>query len=168
MKPSNRREIIKQLALSSVAVGSLSSLSSFMPGEKMPASRKLKGNIHHSVCRWTYNHLTLPELCKLVKDTGFAAIDLVGPSEWNILKDNGIDSSMCNGAEISLTQGWNDKQFHPTLEKNYLDHIELVSKAGYKNLICFSGNRNGMDDVTGMKNCAEGLKKLMSAAEKKE
>src|SRR5690606_1133389 len=41
-----------------------------------------------------------------------------------------------------------------------------MKKAGYKNVICFSGNRNGMDDETGMKNCAEALKKIMPLAEK--
>ena len=74
---------------------------------------------------------------------------------------------MCNGAEISLTEGWNDPQYHSTLIRRYTEHIELVSKAGYKNLICFSGNRRGMDDETGLKNCAEGLKKIMSLAEQK-
>jgi hydroxypyruvate isomerase len=39
-------------------------------------------------------------------------------------------------------------------------------KAGYKNVICFSGNRRGMDDETGMKNCAEGLKRILPLAEK--
>ncbi len=128
---------------------------------------QFKGNINHSVCRWTYSHLKLDELCLAVKKMGFSAIDLIGPKEWDILKKHGIDSSMCNGAEISLTEGWNNKQYHPTLLKNYTDHIELVSKAGYKNLICFSGNRNGMDDETGMKNCAEGLKQIMTVAEQK-
>jgi hydroxypyruvate isomerase len=98
---------------------------------------------------------------------GFNAIDLIGPKEWDILKKHGIDSSMCNGAEIGLTKGWNDKQYHEQLIKNYTEHIELVSKAGYKNLICFSGNRNGMADETGMNTCVEGLKKIIGLAEKK-
>jgi len=33
-------------------------------------------------------------------------------------------------------------------------------------LICFSGNRRGMDDQEGLKNCAEGLKRIMAIAEK--
>ena len=41
-----------------------------------------------------------------------------------------------------------------------------MQKAGYKNLICFSGSRNGMDDETGLKNCEEGLKKILPLAEK--
>ncbi len=128
---------------------------------------KLKKNINHSVCRWTYNHLSLEQLCVLVKKIGFNAIDLIGPKEWEILKKHGIDSSMCNGAEIGLTKGWNDTQYHDQLIKNYNDHIELVAKAGYKNLICFSGNRDGKDDESGIKTCADGLKKIMSLAEKK-
>jgi hydroxypyruvate isomerase len=74
---------------------------------------------------------------------------------------------MCNGAEISLTEGWNDSQFHPTLIKNYTKHINLVADAGYKNLICFSGNRRGMADEIGLRNCADGLQKILSIAEKK-
>jgi hydroxypyruvate isomerase len=132
-------------------------------GENAP----LKGRIRHSVCRWTYGHLSLPELCTAVKKIGFAAIDLIGPKEWEVLKTHGIDSSMCNGAEISLTEGWNNPQYHATLVKNYTDHIDWVAKAGYKNLICFSGNRKGMDDETGLKNCVAGLKQIMALAEQK-
>lgn len=127
----------------------------------------LKGNINHSVCYWTYNFMSLEELCQTVKPLGFTAIDLVGPKDWSTLKKYGIDSSMCNGAEISLTEGWNNKQYHPQLIKNYTEHINLVADAGYKNLICFSGNRRGMDDETGLKNSAEGLKQIMAQAEKR-
>ena len=127
----------------------------------------LKGTINHSVCYWTYNFMSLEELCQTVKSTGFSAIDLVGPKDWPTLKKYGIDSSMCNGAEISLTEGWNNKQYHPQLIKNYTEHINLVANAGYKNLICFSGNRRGMDDETGLKNCVEGLKQILAQAEKR-
>lgn len=165
--PINRRKLIKNLLGSSVALPTLSGMLAFSDKESASNQNKLKGNIHHSVCRWTFSQLSLPELCNLVKSIGFNAIDLVGPKEWNILKEANIDSSMCNGAEISLTQGWNDPQYHSTLIKNYTEHIELVAAAGYKNLICFSGNRNGMDDVTGLKNCVTGLQKILPLAEKK-
>jgi hydroxypyruvate isomerase len=162
--PTTRRDAIKQLTTGVLGVTATGTFSSFSDNN---VDMKLKGNINHSVCSWTYNFLSLDEMCKMVKKIGFSAIDLVGPKDWAILKQNGIDSSMCNGAEINLVNGWNNKQYHSTLIKNYTDHIELVSKAGYKNLICFSGNRNGMDDETGLKNCVEGLKQIMSLAEKK-
>lgn len=164
----SRRTILKKITASALAIGGANRLTAAIkPFEEEQEYDRLKGNINHSVCRWTYGHLSLEALCSLVKKTGFNAIDLIGPKEWNILKANDIDSSMCNGAEIGLTKGWNDKQYHDTLLKNYTEHINLVAAAGYKNLICFSGNRNGMDDETGLKNCAEGLKKIIGLAEQK-
>jgi len=159
-----RRAAIKNISTALVGLGSVS--AALGNSSNNLAKLKLKGNIRHSVCRWTYQHVALEVLCPSIKKIGFNAIDLVGPGEWKILQQYGIYSSMCNGAEISLTKGFNDPQYHATLEKNYSRHIEMVSKAGYTNLICFSGNRNGMDDETGLKNCVAGLKKIMSIAEK--
>jgi hydroxypyruvate isomerase len=48
----------------------------------------------------------------------------------------------------------------------YEKQIKAVAAAGFTNLICFSGNRDGMSDEQGLKNCAIGLKRLMSIAEK--
>lgn len=162
-----RRNVLKNLLLGGTAIA-MNPSASFASINDDKNNTALKGNINHSVCQWTYSFLSLEELCKVVKSIGFAAIDLVGPKDWNILKTHGIYSSMCNGAEISLTEGWNDKQYHTTLIKNYTEHIDLVANAGYKNLICFSGSRRGMDDETGLKNCVEGLKKILSLAEKKD
>jgi len=104
----------------------------------------------------------------VAKEIGIKAIDLVGPKDWPILQKYELDSSMCNGAEISLESGWNDLKNHATLIKNYSEMIPLMAKSGYKNLICFSGNRNGMDDETGLRNASEGLKKILPIAEKNQ
>lgn len=165
---TTRRNVLKNLLLTGPAVMAAPGLAALAnTHHHQPKNNRLKGNINHSVCRWTYGHLKLDELCAAVKGIGFAAIDLVGPRDWNTLKQHGIDSSMCNGAEISLTQGWNDKQYHQRLIRNYTEHIDLVAKAGYKNLICFSGNKGTIDDETGLKNAAEGLKQIMAQAEQK-
>ena len=161
-----RRKLLKNLLLTGTTVVAAPAFS-FANCKEIETDTKMKSNINHSVCRWTYNFISLEELCAAVKKIGFSAIDLIGPKEWNVLKKHGIDSSMCNGAEISLTEGWNDKQYHSTLIKNYTEHINLVADAGYKNLICFSGNRKGMNDEAGMKTCVEGLKQIMSLAEKR-
>lgn len=161
----NRREVIKSIIAGSAAISTAGMLSSFAkPNKNEPFM--LKGNINHAVCRWTYSFLSLEELCKVAKNIGIKAIDLVGPKEWDVLKAHGIDSSMCNGAEINLVDGFAEPKFHERLIQNYTEMIPIVAKAGYKNLICFSGNRRGMDDETGLKNCTEGLKKLMPLAEK--
>jgi hydroxypyruvate isomerase len=160
----SRRSVLKNLVLGGTAVAGLPILSTATCASGKQTN--LKKNINHSVCRWTYNFMPLDELCKAVKQIGFAAIDLVGPKDWPVLQQHGIFSSMCNGAEINLVNGWNNTDYHATLIKNYTEHIPLVAKAGYKNLICFSGNRNGMDDGVGLKNCVQGLKQILSLAEK--
>jgi hydroxypyruvate isomerase len=165
-KKTSRREVFKNLILGGTAVIAGQSLTAAACKETIKEIM-LKGNINHSVCRWTYNFLSLDELCLLVKKIGFTAIDLVGPKDWDTLKKHNVYSSMCNGAEISLTEGWNDKQYHPKLIKNYTEHIDLVAKAGYKNLICFSGNRKGMSDEIGLRNCVDGLKQILPIAEKR-
>jgi len=164
---STRRSAVKNIIAGTAAVLGTSAFtaSSFNASTKLKVV-KLKGNINHSVCRWTFSKLSLDELCLSMKEIGFSAIDLVGPKDWNTLKKHDVFSSMCNGAEISLTEGWNDRQYHSTLIKNYTEHINLVSKAGYKNLICFSGNRKNISNEAGLKTAAEGLKKIMAHAEK--
>ena len=157
---------MKNLILSGAAIAAAPAVS-LASCNNMGSNKKLKGNINHSVCYWTYNFLPLDELCAAVKKIGFSAIDLVGPKDWSTLKKYDVYSSMCNGAEINLTDGWNHKEYHSTLIKNYTDYINYVADAGYKNLICFSGNRKGMDDETGLKNCVDGLKQILSLAEKK-
>src|SRR3984957_6729669 len=166
----SRRSAIKNIFAGTAAIGAVG-LFSPLDAEASPMSKrkklKVNGAINHSVCRWCYGDIPLDDLCVAVKKIGFSAIDLVGPADWPVLKAHGIYSSMCNGAEISLTKGWNHTEYHPTLIKSYTEHIDLVAAAGYKNLICFSGNREGMDDETGLKNCVDGLKQILSHAEEK-
>jgi hydroxypyruvate isomerase len=157
----SRREAIRNILLGSMTINGF---SSFDIMENQVSVRK--GNIRHAVCRWCYNSIPLEEFCYAANTMGISAIDLVGPKDWPTLKKYGLDSSMCNGAEINLVDGWNDTTFHPQLIRNYSDMIPLVAKAGYKNLICFSGNRRGKDDETGWRNCTDGLNQVIKIAEK--
>ena len=163
----NRRSAIKNILAGSAAIGASGILTSFAGAPRTTIlADKLKGNINHSVCRWCYGSMSLDQLCASAKEMGLKAIDLVGPAEWPTLQKYGLFSAMCNGAEINLTDGFNDKTFHETLIKNYSEMIPKVAAAGYKNLICFSGSRRGKTDEVGWDNCAEGLKKLIPLAEK--
>ncbi|MBW3467356.1 hydroxypyruvate isomerase family protein [Arthrospiribacter ruber] len=162
MTKITRRNILKKMALGSATL-SVMPIAGCLTAT---SSDSLKGNINHAVCHWPFNPMSLEDLCLAIKKIGFNAIDLVGPNNWHILKKHGVECSMCNGAELGIEKGWNDPQYHRELIARYSDIIPKVAEAGYKNLICFSGNRNGMDDETGMKNCAEGLKKITGLAEK--
>ena len=163
-KKNSRRDALKSLAIAGVAITTPMTLQGFTL--KSDKNLALKGNVNHAVCRWCFQGIELETLCTEAKKMGIKGIDLVGPKDWPVLKKHGLTSSMCNGAEINLVDGWNDPKFHETLIKNYTEMIPLVAKAGYKNLICFSGNKRGKDDETGWNNCVAGLKQIIGIAEK--
>ena len=164
---TNRRTVIKNLVAGSVALPVSKVFANKMDTLNKNKSLTLKGNINHSVSRWTFDYLTLDELCKAVKNLNFSAIDLVAPKDWPTLQKHGIYSSMCyTSGKNDLYNGLNDPANHDQLVKEYLETIPIMAKAGYKNLICFSGARRGMDDETGMKNCKAALEKVLPTAEK--
>ncbi len=165
----NRRSAIKGILAGTAVMGIPSGFSALaMPEEdaKPQFNMLLKGNINHSVARWCFNDLDIETLCIEVKKIGITGIDLVGPKDWPVLKKYDLVSTMCNGAEINLVDGFNDIQFHEILIKNYTEMIPLVAEAGYKNLICFSGSRRGKTDEEGWNNCVIGLQKLIPLAVK--
>ncbi|MEX0290508.1 MAG: hydroxypyruvate isomerase family protein [Flavobacteriaceae bacterium] len=127
---------------------------------------ELKNNINHSACYWCYNSIPLDTFLQNLNDLGVKAIDLVGPEDFPLLKKHNIHASMCWGAGKGILEGWNDPSLHQELIEDYNEKIPIIAEAGYTNLICFSGNRNGMDDDTGLKNCVAGLEKILPTAEK--
>lgn len=159
-----RRNFIGTSAIASVGFLAYQHTNAQAKGQDM--GFKLKNNINHSVCRWCYEGIPFEDFLKELNTIGVKAIDLVGPEHWPLLKKYDIHCSMCWGAELGLTEGWNDPKNHEALLKNYSEMIPKVAEAGYTNLICFSGNRNGMDDMVGLQNCVDGLKQLMPLAEK--
>jgi hydroxypyruvate isomerase len=164
----DRRTAIKGILAGTVTLGIPTGFSAFAnPKEELSLeSNMLKGRINHSVARWCFNDFDIETLCLEAKKIGITGIDLVGPKDWPILKRHNLVSTMCNGAELNLVDGFNDPKFHEQLIKNYTEMIPLVAEAGYKNLICFSGSRRGKTDEEGWNNCVLGLKTLIPLAEK--
>jgi hydroxypyruvate isomerase len=160
-----RRNLLKGIVIASATVAASSGAS--IASDITKIRPDLKGNINHSVSRWTYGDLSIEELCQVVKSIGFSAIDLVGPEDWAVLKRYGVTSSMCNGAELNLVDGWIHTQFHDELVARYLRHIDLLANAGYTNLVCFSGNARGMSPEQGLQNALKGLRRIMPVAEEK-
>lgn len=132
---------------------------------KTTAAPKLKGNINHSACKWCYSDMSLEKMAREGKEIGLTAIDLLGPEDWPTLEKHGLICSMANGPS-TIAKGFNRTKRHERLVPAFKKRIKEVSEAGYPNVICFSGNREGMDDEEGLENCAKGLKQLMSTAEK--
>lgn len=161
----SRRTSLQKIAGTLTLTTLGTSLSSRLEAADLAMGADLKGNINHSVCRWCYR-IPLEDLCKAAVEIGLQSIELVGPGEWSTLAKYGLTSALPWGADLGIPKGFNDPQYHDALIKKYEETIPLAAQAGFSQIICFSGNRNGMDDETGLENAAKGLKRLMPIAEK--
>lgn len=158
-----RRNFIGTSAAASI--GLLTTSAATANNTKAVKTDKLKYNINHSACYWCYGTIPFEDFLKHLVEMDIRSVDLVGPDEFPLLKKYNIHASMCWGAGMGIEKGWNDPSLHEELIADYKRVIPLVAEAGYTNLICFSGNRNGMDDLVGLRNCAKGLKEIMPLAE---
>ncbi len=154
----NRKEALQLMTAGSALLASGISLQS--------CTTQLKGNIKHSACQWCYKDMPLEELFENARDIGLVGIDLLKPDEWALAEKYGLTTTMAYPEKSSLTEGFNSPEHHSWLFESYAKSIPLAQEAGLKNMICFSGNRNGLDDETGLENCAVGLEPLVKLAEK--
>ncbi len=160
----SRRNALKKIG-AIVGSGTVAGwLSSIEKAERI-FGEDLKGKVNHSVCKWTFDEIPLDEFCQAAKEIGLQSVELLGPDEWPTLKKHGLTCAMPWGAGKGIEEGFNNPQLHDELIADYKRVIPMVADADFDKIICFSGNRNGMDDEVGMENCANGLKRLMSTAE---
>jgi len=130
------------------------------------------GRINQSLCLGCYlrDGITLKQLIEFAASTGFAAIEYWGREGmaceeiYDLTQANGIRIASMS-AHGTLTEGMNDPANHSRIIDEIHQSIELAVKWDIPGLICFSGNRRGMDDITGAENCAECLSHVVEHAE---
>jgi hydroxypyruvate isomerase len=163
----SRRQALAGLAAGGATVAAAAFLAHLHAADETTAP-KLKGRVHHSVCRWCYGKIPLDELCTAAKAMGIASIDLLGPDEWATAAKHGLTCAMVSVPGTTIARGFNRVEHHDKLIESYEAVIPKAAEAGLKNVICLSGNREGLDDEQGMKNCAAGVKRLLPLAEQKK
>lgn len=172
MENSNsRRNAMKKIIGGAATVAVAGVVASRIDAADLGMGSALKGKINHSVCRWCYDSIPLEDLCKSATSIGLESIELLKVEEFETVKKYGLTCAMVSSTsnDWGIVKGWNKKEHHEGLEKWYKYLIDETAKAGFTNLICFSGNRDkDVNDEQGMINCAEGLKKIMAYAESKK
>ncbi len=157
-----RREILQTAAAATAAAGWIGAApASAAAGERSAVG---SGRIKQSVCRWCYGKISLDDLCVAAKRMGLVGIDLLGPSDFPTIKKHGLICTMTGSHPLS--NGLADPKYWDSSLKAINTAIEAMSKEGWRNVICFSGNRRGIDDRTGMNNCLKALKEIVPVAEK--
>ena len=169
-RPISRRSAIRQAAGYTATAAVVTSLMPQIAGAQAATPAKLKGNIRHSVCRWCYPKLSLDDLCAASRDMGITGIDLLRPADFPTVKKYGLVCPMVSNPTQDGLGGiglaWNRLEHHDKLVQAYERDLPVVADAGFERLICFSGNRAGLDDQKGLENCAVGLARILPLAEK--
>jgi hydroxypyruvate isomerase len=125
--------------------------------------------IKQSVCRWCYKDLSVDALAAAAKEMGLLSVELLEPEEFSDVTRHGLICAMTNApgdTRTRLTKGFNRIENHSWLVPLYTEHLAKVARAGFPNLICFSGNRDGLGDEEGLENCVKGLRMLTPIAER--
>lgn len=162
-----RRELIKNSAASLGALALAPHIAACTSTEKKEMMTDLKGiHINHSVCRWCYSGIPLEEFADAAKDMGLKSIELLNESEWDTVLARGLQCGISNGSNLGIPNGFNDPKNHAQLQKDLIDLIPRAADKGIQQIICFSGNRNGISDEMGIEQCAIGLDPVVKMAQK--
>lgn len=143
-----------------------------LPSSRSVTAAELKGRIKQSVCLWCYNgylkktDMSLDDFAATCAKLGLQSIELTGPDQWPTLKKHGLICAMV--PSHGITKGLNRIENHEECLARMRQSIDQAADAGFPNVITFSGNRAGLDDEEGLKNCVSGLKKIAPYAEQKK
>jgi hydroxypyruvate isomerase len=166
----SRRPARRKIAGSTAVVATAANLLPRLAAAKETAPTKLKGRIHQSVCRWCHEKISLDDLCTAGKEMGLVAIDLLNPTDFETIKKHGLVCSMVSNPTVDglggIDKAFNRVEHHDKLVQAYEQRIKETAGAGFERLVCFSGNRAGLDDALGLENCALGIKRILPLAEK--
>ncbi len=162
----NRRESLTTLAGGAALFSAL--------GAQVKAAEKAAGSnakFKHSVCHWCFRKIPLEKFCVEAKKIGIQSVEILYPDQWATLAKHGLECAMGRPKPVKGVGGigtaFEKKENHDTLVKIYEEVIPLAAKAGnVPQVIAFSGNRNGLSDEEGLKNCVEGVKRIVPIAEK--
>jgi hydroxypyruvate isomerase len=155
----DRRQVIQVLGAAAIAP---TISGHFATDEPLRAAR-----LKQSVSRWPYSKIPLPEFCKACKGMGIAAIDLLQPEDWPVVRDAGLVCSMGYPTKRNdfIPTGFNDPANHAMLLRELETTIPLAAKAGVPNVIAMFGNRNGRSDGEALEACVAGLSQIKALAE---
>lgn len=94
---------------------------------------------------------------------GYTGVDLIEEELWAEAKRRGLAIAAVNG-HASIAEGLNRRTNAGRIEKELRANIAKAEKWRIPILICFSGNRGGQDDETGLDCCAEILASMAPMA----
>ena len=135
-------------------------------GVGAPPSPPSTGRLKHSVCRWCYGSMGLEPLCVAAKSMGITSVELLGEQDFPVVAKHGLTCAVAEGP-TGIGKGLNRTEHHDEIVRRAEPMLAAISAAQIPMMIVFSGNRDGLSDAEGLRNCAAGLKRLMPMAQER-
>jgi len=101
---------------------------------------------------------------KRVLEIGIRAVEMPAVVDYQKFRDLGFVISTIGGHK-SLEDGLNKPSNHSRIADELRASLEVAKQYEIPNLICFSGNRNGISEAEGAANTVEGLRLVAKDAE---
>ncbi|MBL8147325.1 MAG: TIM barrel protein, partial [Anaerolineae bacterium] len=99
------------------------------------------------------------DLARGAADIGFAGVELIDPVHWPMLRDHGLRVVSITGHPLA-PEGLSHTAHFPAIERSIHGALELAARWEIPYVLCFSGNRDGMDDERATGVTAEHLRRL--------
>ena len=171
--PVSRRDALRATGAASLgllvggAANPASALSggSRASGHGAPGARRSANAITQSVARWCFEEIPLVPFCRGVADIGLTAMDLLTVEEWSVAHDHGLTVSCGDVAAGTIEDGLND---HAGIIEAFERHIPHAARVSVPNVICFFGNRRGMENGVGIENSIRCLEACAPIAESED
>src|SRR4051812_8754796 len=148
---SKIKSVMKTTRRSALKTASLFAASAALGTRLQAADSQTKGRVNHSVCKWCYPKQSVEDLCVAGKEFGLHSVELLQPTDFPTLKKHDMTCAMVSSPDADghglggIERAWNRLEHHDKLVDAYEQRIKEVADAGMVNLICFSGNRKGLD-----------------------
>ena len=123
------------------------------------------GRLRQSVARWCYSDVPLDDLCRASRDIGLVAVDLLAPEEWETAHRHELVVSCGDVGAGTIEDGLNEPANHRGIIAAFERWIPEAAAANVPNVICFFGNRRGMDLSDGIRNSIACLRECAPIAE---
>lgn len=157
----NRRTFLAQAGAAAAA------LSASAADKTAPDYRIRNKRIRQSIMGWTFNPMPTPDLARLCKDIGLAAMEGIGEEHYPLVKSLGLEIALVGSH--GFAKGPFNPANHDHVEERLRHGIDLAVKFGSPSVITFTGMREaGISDEQAAKNCVECWKRVIPYAEEKK
>ncbi|MCH9654252.1 MAG: TIM barrel protein [Planctomycetes bacterium] len=127
----------------------------------------LKGDINQSVVHWCFKkYWDIEQTAQVASQLGMKSVELTPPENWGTLKKYGLTCAIASSHGFKV--GFNNPKHWDQCIEILRKRIDDCAAGGVKNVITFTGMRDGISDEAGAKNCVAGFKKIVGYAEKKK